>query len=362
MCKDVGSEHKVVHSAIKIAIQSCMIIRVQKSRLTACETAFTHPASPHEIGVLLRRRKSRDIGKDRSVAWCAMANNNNSHPFPAQIPERTSGVTLRITEFDRCFFSARGLLVESLRGGQALLAPPPAAALRAEPVLIVPLVGQPVLTWNNLSHYVKLETNPVHRLSSVFRSLTCTYEGAPVEELVLLNHHLHVAACLGDPHVLDVAALSVGAPLRDLPKPFREEEEGVWEWLELLTGCAPPFSGCLAAAAAAAEAPPGLMGGLTPLTFMISPVLPLGRGGGGCLRGSVGLSDGLGRLTTFLAGGGVMGRGMRLGGDGDGGLARTDDFGGGGDGLVGLRERCGEKDLDLEGERTRKDRDKWKNI
>ncbi|KAJ8940733.1 hypothetical protein NQ318_005484 [Aromia moschata] len=24
-----------------------------------------------------------------------MANNNNSHPFPAQIPERTSGVTLR---------------------------------------------------------------------------------------------------------------------------------------------------------------------------------------------------------------------------------------------------------------------------
>ncbi|KAJ8945010.1 hypothetical protein NQ318_010212 [Aromia moschata] len=31
-----------------------------------------------------------------------MANNNNSHPFPAQIPERTSGVTLRSNYRQSC--------------------------------------------------------------------------------------------------------------------------------------------------------------------------------------------------------------------------------------------------------------------
>ncbi|KAJ8929384.1 hypothetical protein NQ314_017934 [Rhamnusium bicolor] len=73
----------------------------------------------------------------------------------------------------------------------------------------------------------------------------------------------------------------------------------------------------------------GLTGGFTPLTLIISPVLPLGLGGGGCLLGSVGLSEGLG-LLGFLAGGGVIGLGIRLGGEG-GGRSRTGNgFGWGG--------------------------------
>lgn len=64
----------------------------------------------------------------------------------------------------------------------------------------------------------------------------------------------------------------------------------------------------------------GLAGGFTPLTLIISPVLPLGLGGGGCLLGSVGLSDGFG-LGIFLGtGGGVVGLATRLGtGEGEGG-------------------------------------------
>lgn len=74
---------------------------------------------------------------------------------------------------------------------------------------------------------------------------------------------------------------------------------------------------------------------------IISPVLPLGRGGGGCRLGSVGLSDDddedvVKDLTTaagLLVGGGVIGLGIRLvveGGDGvgDGGRGRAlrEDF------------------------------------
>lgn len=71
-------------------------------------------------------------------------------------------------------------------------------------------------------------------------------------------------------------------------------------------------------------------------TSMISPVRPLGLGGGGCLRGSVGLSD-VACLGIRLTGGGVIGRGI-LGmggeGDGDGGLPRGRDFvAGAGDGF-----------------------------
>lgn len=81
---------------------------------------------------------------------------------------------------------------------------------------------------------------------------------------------------------------------------------------------------------------------------MISPVLPLGLGGGGCLLGSVGLSDGLGLLLILLAGGGVMGLGMRLGGgEGEGGRARVMALGGGEITFMGFRALCGEKDLDL---------------
>lgn len=88
---------------------------------------------------------------------------------------------------------------------------------------------------------------------------------------------------------------------------------------------------------------------MTPLTLMISPVLPLGLGGGGCLLGSVGLSDGLGLLLTLLAGGGVMGLGMRLGGgEGEGGRGRVMALGGGEITFIGFRALCGEKDLDLD--------------
>lgn len=81
---------------------------------------------------------------------------------------------------------------------------------------------------------------------------------------------------------------------------------------------------------------------------MISPVLPLGLGGGGCLLGSVGLSEGLG-LLILLAGGGVIGRGIRLiGGEGEGGRARVMAFGGGEITFTGLRVLRGEKDLDLQ--------------
>lgn len=60
---------------------------------------------------------------------------------------------------------------------------------------------------------------------------------------------------------------------------------------------------------------------------MTSPVRPLGRGGGGCLLGSVGLSDAL-AFCGFRAGGGVIGLGIRREGegDGDGGLGRIRDF------------------------------------
>lgn len=67
-------------------------------------------------------------------------------------------------------------------------------------------------------------------------------------------------------------------------------------------------------------------GGLTPVTSMISPHRLRGLTGGGCLLGSVGLSeevDADGRLLPppppRLVGGGVMGRGIRrVGGDGVG--------------------------------------------
>lgn len=80
---------------------------------------------------------------------------------------------------------------------------------------------------------------------------------------------------------------------------------------------------------------------------MISPVLPLGLGGGGCLLGSVGLSDGLG-LVTLLAGGGVIGLGMRLTGcEGEGGRGRVMALAAGVITFIGLRGLGGEKDLDL---------------
>lgn len=88
-------------------------------------------------------------------------------------------------------------------------------------------------------------------------------------------------------------------------------------------------------------------GGLTPLTLITSPVLLRGLGGGGRRRGSVGLSDGSG-LVARRAVGGVIGRGTRRGGDGDGGLGRTRVFVGGDDTFVFLaRGRGGEYDLDL---------------
>lgn len=102
---------------------------------------------------------------------------------------------------------------------------------------------------------------------------------------------------------------------------------------------------------------------------IISPVLPLGRGGGGCRLGSVGLSDEddddvvVKDLTTaaagLLVGGGVIGLGIRLvveGGDGvgDGGRGRAllrDDFCGGDIGfeeaVVFVRERGSENERDL---------------
>lgn len=73
-----------------------------------------------------------------------------------------------------------------------------------------------------------------------------------------------------------------------------------------------------------------IVGGVMPGTFMISPDVFLGRGGGGCLLGSVGLSnaDALGGLRS---GGGVMGLGRRRGiGEGDGGRGRD----------LGLGEAC----------------------
>lgn len=66
---------------------------------------------------------------------------------------------------------------------------------------------------------------------------------------------------------------------------------------------------------------------MTPVTSMTSPVRPRGLGGGGCLLGSVGLSDELG-FCGLRVGGGVIGLGIRRGGDGegDGGLGRIRDF------------------------------------
>lgn len=88
-------------------------------------------------------------------------------------------------------------------------------------------------------------------------------------------------------------------------------------------------------------------GGFTPDgSSIISPVLPLGRGGGGCRLGSVGLSEDVEDVDVFITptaalrvGGGVIGRGIRLvGGDGDGdggrGRAPREDFTGGEMGLV----------------------------
>lgn len=79
----------------------------------------------------------------------------------------------------------------------------------------------------------------------------------------------------------------------------------------ILTGWTPTFSmgflliGCIC-----------LRGGLTPLTSITSPVLPLGLAGAGCLRGSVGRSEADECCFTggapLRAGGGVIG-GMRRG-------------------------------------------------
>lgn len=76
-------------------------------------------------------------------------------------------------------------------------------------------------------------------------------------------------------------------------------------------------------------------GGFTPLTSIISPVFPRGLGGGGCLLGSVGLSEETTR-GIFLGGGGVVGLGTRLcgTGDGDGGLTGLDRCLGSGGALV----------------------------
>lgn len=108
---------------------------------------------------------------------------------------------------------------------------------------------------------------------------------------------------------------------------------------------------------AAFLAPCGGVGLTLDGSSMISPVLPLGLGGGGCLLGSVGLSD----VDDFaevagLRGGGVIGLGIRLvGGDGVGeggrGRAPRDDFGGGDAGFddaVLARERGTENERDLD--------------
>jgi hypothetical protein len=95
----------------------------------------------------------------------------------------------------------------------------------------------------------------------------------------------------------------------------------------------------------------GFSGGFTPVTSITSPVRPLGLGGGGCLLGSVGLSDELG-FWSLRAGGGVIGLGILLGGDGDGdgGLGRTLDFNVGDVVFVWVltRERGTENERDLD--------------
>lgn len=100
-------------------------------------------------------------------------------------------------------------------------------------------------------------------------------------------------------------------------------------------------------------------GGFTPDgKSIISPVRPRGRGGGGCRRGSVGLSDEVEDVVLtavgLLVGGGVIGRGIcradEVGGDGDGGRGRAlRDFSGGEIGfvVVFVRERGTEKERDL---------------
>lgn len=98
---------------------------------------------------------------------------------------------------------------------------------------------------------------------------------------------------------------------------------------------------------------------------IISPVLPLGRGGGGCRLGSVGLSDedvaDVAEVFTvgagLLVGGGVIGLGIRLAedgglGDGEGGRGRALREGlAGGDTnfeeVVFVRERGTENERDL---------------
>lgn len=98
----------------------------------------------------------------------------------------------------------------------------------------------------------------------------------------------------------------------------------------LLTGCTPTLSTVFLL-----DVCMTFGGGFTPLTSISSPVLPRGLGGGGCLRGSVGLSEAFACClvcgAAFRIGGGVIG-GMRRdcgGGDvGEGGRARI-RFGGG---------------------------------
>lgn len=83
---------------------------------------------------------------------------------------------------------------------------------------------------------------------------------------------------------------------------------------------------------------------------MISPVRPRGLGGGGCLLGSVGLSE-TDVFKGLRAGGGVMGLGMRLadGGVGEGGRGRARGFGGKGEVFAWflVRERGTENERDL---------------
>lgn len=93
-------------------------------------------------------------------------------------------------------------------------------------------------------------------------------------------------------------------------------------------------------------------GGFTPDTSITSPDRLRGLGGGGCLLGSVGLSDEL-VLTGLRFGGGVVGLGILLvggDGDGDGGRGLGRGLGGGEAALVGFvtLERGTENDLDLD--------------
>lgn len=83
---------------------------------------------------------------------------------------------------------------------------------------------------------------------------------------------------------------------------------------------------------------------------MISPVRPRGLGGGGCLLGSVGLSEEL-DLIGLRVGGGVIGLGIlrAVGGDGEGGRGRPRALlaGEGNFALLFVRELGTENDRDL---------------